>query len=831
MPLNDPVPSSAFDVLQRNAEDLDKYLNQDTGSFQNRTGDVLTPIPVVVGQVDAAKTQAIADIGSDVGDVETAKNSALSNISQYAGQVDTARIAGLADIASDVAAVESSKNAAASDINADVATIEALRLSSTTLINADVNEVDSAKNTAINTTIPGYVAAVQSDANTAINTEIPAIVSTVQSDAATAINIEIPAIVGTVQADASDAIGTEIPAIVQQVQSDANFAVTTEIPAIVADVDASSVAGQADIAANVAAVQDYADNAINIEIPAQIARLGLEYPPVAYTAGLTLDSYTKTYSYSGAIYIWGGTLGTVTTGAFDETGWQPVQGDLQLRSDVTSGSSLIKDVKHTNTLTSAATITGAYEGQLFNIVSVDGNWSASGDRPAGGGNFAFTTVAKTPDGVNILACTNGWLVRCADSVEQSSVIGLADEFNKKITIGEAQPPRFAAFGGQLKKLKKCLSDPLQQRVGIVFLGDSITWGRTLPENLPTDPRSKQLTDPRDGYASPSWVNEVKRYIGQNYANGDAGVTSNWVGSPSGEAIVNFESDHLLYPREQPFSFAVSGSSQSATEAAIATSPTGYQFILSDGDITRASYQEVSFNFTGDQFTLVYTCVNLDAGKYDLYVDGVLIGNFDTSVAGGAIDGRGDNRIVHTFGYVRDKAVTIRTNNTGLTGTRRVRLSGIEITKKITVTNNGINGADALSYFNNAIPAAITQFDNFAFLQLGTNDRISVSNTPKGVQGFQRNLTPLVDQILLYSDLIIMCAPPVTNSAPPTYSFDMQQARGKLIEEAERRAVDFVDNYSAYIGLSLSDYLADGVHPNEKGHAIIKRNIIGAIEQS
>lgn len=54
MPLNDAVPSQAFDVLQRNAEDLDKYLNQDSGTITNRTGDILEPIPSINNQLQAA---------------------------------------------------------------------------------------------------------------------------------------------------------------------------------------------------------------------------------------------------------------------------------------------------------------------------------------------------------------------------------------------------------------------------------------------------------------------------------------------------------------------------------------------------------------------------------------------------------------------------------------------------------------------------------------------------------------------------------------------------------------------------------------------------------
>lgn len=54
MPLTDPVPSSAFDVLERNVQDTDKFVNQETGTFTNRFGKVIKPIPVIEAEAIAA---------------------------------------------------------------------------------------------------------------------------------------------------------------------------------------------------------------------------------------------------------------------------------------------------------------------------------------------------------------------------------------------------------------------------------------------------------------------------------------------------------------------------------------------------------------------------------------------------------------------------------------------------------------------------------------------------------------------------------------------------------------------------------------------------------
>ena len=60
------------------------------------------------------------------------------------------------------------------------------------------DQAEAAANTAINTTIPGYVTAVDSTKNTAINTTIPGYVAAVEARKNTAINSEIPAAVALV---------------------------------------------------------------------------------------------------------------------------------------------------------------------------------------------------------------------------------------------------------------------------------------------------------------------------------------------------------------------------------------------------------------------------------------------------------------------------------------------------------------------------------------------------------------------------------------------------------------------------------------------------------
>ncbi len=64
MPLTDPVPSSSFDVLERNIQDTDKFVNQETGTFTNRVGKVIKPIPVIEAEaLEISKSLGWAPVG------------------------------------------------------------------------------------------------------------------------------------------------------------------------------------------------------------------------------------------------------------------------------------------------------------------------------------------------------------------------------------------------------------------------------------------------------------------------------------------------------------------------------------------------------------------------------------------------------------------------------------------------------------------------------------------------------------------------------------------------------------------------------------------------
>jgi lysophospholipase L1-like esterase len=397
-------------------------------------------------------------------------------------------------------------------------------------------------------------------------------------------------------------------------------------------------------------------------------------------------------------------------------------------------------------------------------------------------------------------------------------------------------PKRHIFGGQLAKLKESLANPLEQITGIVFVGDSITWGRTLAENAVFDPRDGTLSDPRDNFASPSYVNEFKRYLGANYAFNATPVLYNWPASLSGEAIAEYTVQHVLYPKDGDFSYSVTGTSVSTTETATPASITGFQFRL-DAASTGTGEHTVSFPFTGDRFTLAFGATT-DALDYELFVDGVSKGVFSTTPGvAGVVEGNNNQR-EHVFNYVRNKTIQIKTRQAGYVGTGKLRLEGVIVNKKIRITNQGINGATTTTYKNYNLAGntfsdgeAVGPQDNFVFCQLGTNDRITRTDTPKGENKFKSNLKLALDKITPLANVILMCANPAVDESTSTYSFNMQRCRDVIFRTAKENNIDMIDNYAVFGGIDMNVVTSDGLHPNNIGMQVIARNIINSLEYS
>jgi lysophospholipase L1-like esterase len=393
-------------------------------------------------------------------------------------------------------------------------------------------------------------------------------------------------------------------------------------------------------------------------------------------------------------------------------------------------------------------------------------------------------------------------------------------------------PANHTYGGQLAKLRESLNNPFEQITGICLIGDSITWGRTLPDNAASTPRSGALTDPRDDFTSSSWANKFKRHIGAMYFENTTPVLTNVAGALSGQAVATYSKNIDLFTMGGGFTYTVLAGSVFTSRSATAGALLGYRHTVLLNDTESAA---IDFTFTGSSFTLYYTCLatlNTNA-SYELIVDGISQGNFNTA---DGVPNTNQNSFTHSFGYVRNKVVRLRVFwNAGGAASQNLNIEGIRIPKKVVITNQGIIGTTSRLYGTTMLPAALATYDNFAFVMLGTNDRIktaspALADMPNDQLSFRGHLSNVRTQLVALADVVFMCANPATEDAS-TYCFTQQVAKSVIEKIAKENSHDFIDNYSIFSNTPSTTFTADGLHPNALGMGMIAENIIAALEQA
>jgi lysophospholipase L1-like esterase len=257
--------------------------------------------------------------------------------------------------------------------------------------------------------------------------------------------------------------------------------------------------------------------------------------------------------------------------------------------------------------------------------------------------------------------------------------------------------------GQLRRLIADIYDPLVQNFGVVFIGDSITWGIGATGTSATDPRDGTLSDPRDYATTPSYVNQVKAAIGVMLGNGVTTTHSNWPASPSGQAITTHTKQINLYPRGARYEFVIHGVC-TVVDTADANALCNQKQIISINPGVD-NYVELTFPFTGDGFDMVFGCLG-NGGKYYVIADGVEYGPYSTRDGDDGYTGGYSRVRTHTFPYMTDGTIVIKAvHYDNVSGGNGVYIEAIRVTKTVRITNQGISGATAKSYFTYNMPAS------------------------------------------------------------------------------------------------------------------------------
>lgn len=380
------------------------------------------------------------------------------------------------------------------------------------------------------------------------------------------------------------------------------------------------------------------------------------------------------------------------------------------------------------------------------------------------------------------------------------------------------------------KIKAALTNPLFQFLGLPLLGDSITWGMTASGMALETPRAGVLADPRSNGTSASWANLLHKFLGAEYYDDAAATEAAWPGSPGGVAQFTYNKTVDLFPATGDFSYTNSNTAGGkgawttpayATESLLGKALNAVVTLSSDN-------LRLAWRMTGYEFDLVHAQLS-NGAKYELLVDGVSQGIFSTQT--------GDTGNAVAFGYVtthslggfrRNALVELRVVPGDVARTT-LRIEAIRIKRVLRVTNQGIIGTNTWNYLG-MLATAVRDDDSFAFLQLGTNDRVvqRTSGNTAGQASFAANIITLVNALEARGiGPILCCAGAVTADAAPTYVFSMGQVRAVLQQIAATRKLPLIDHYAVtrpLVRAGNTTWLADGLHPNDSGHLLMFNTI-------
>lgn len=380
-------------------------------------------------------------------------------------------------------------------------------------------------------------------------------------------------------------------------------------------------------------------------------------------------------------------------------------------------------------------------------------------------------------------------------------------------------------GGQLLKLKQALASPLSQTIGLAFIGDSITWGLGASASGPSDPRTGQLSDQRNTRSAKSFANTVREWLAREYFPGAAMDVGIWPGSSGGDARFAYSAKNstLIALNDPTMTFTgtwVDGYDSSATVGTYKTA---------NPNISGAGEYSLTFKMTGLFFDLVFAAYTKGA-KYKVYVDGSQLGGeypTDNTVLGVPVQ-FGYKRRHYVGGQNREVTVKIELIN-DYPNYYVFRMEAIEISRQFRVINQGIIGLSSKQVVDRVIPTGIEDTVNFAFVQIGTNDRNMpyYLGQPSNVATLRKNIYDIVSALTAKKvNVVLMCANNTTDT--PLY-YGMAEVRGAISSVAKELKVDFIDNYAATnTARNLDALLVDKLHPNDAGYAVMARNIINCI---
>lgn len=359
---------------------------------------------------------------------------------------------------------------------------------------------------------------------------------------------------------------------------------------------------------------------------------------------------------------------------------------------------------------------------------------------------------------------------------------------------------------KMKNLYKELSNPFIFKLGMVLIGDSITWGSGSTQKSPYQPRNGTYTDVKNNMVNNSWANLLHKYIGKSFF----GETAEQADKTT-EGTIIYSKEYNLGFDESPY---VTHGGEIETRFT-STTLLGAQYFMPIN-----SY--IEFNVVGDEINLNYSSTS-STSDYELFIDDVSKGTFSTSGSASYTNVR-----KHVFDFGSHK---IKIKNVSLSGV--LRLEGLSVKKEFIYKNAGIIGSSSDDWQKGNAKGlydhAFSPYDRHTIIQLGTNDRTKDGwSEPNSPSSSMRLISSIINDIKTDKpniSIYISCANDVGHDESDR-AFTMKEVRDLNSNVAVFNNLPFIDNYSATLEFDKNLILDDGLHPNDAGYYIMARNFIG-----
>lgn len=362
---------------------------------------------------------------------------------------------------------------------------------------------------------------------------------------------------------------------------------------------------------------------------------------------------------------------------------------------------------------------------------------------------------------------------------------------------------------------------------ICLVGDSITWGVGATGTAATDPRTGELTDPRNNLTSPTWANLFRDYL-----------IANFCALAGGEVLQN-PSPGVGYARRW-----VEGDFTTEDRFRYISRSSGLDLpkpIVSGGSIDNATYRRaldipannsdraLEFKFYGDQAEFYFAGLSTDPGAtFSVEVDGIVIGTY--SHYRSPSQWRQVQAINTTFGQH-----TVRIWNNSNTQQLRCELG--RHNRRLQVRNQGIIGVQSSRWLpTGTLWSGIAATDNIVLCQLGTNDRIGASGFSLRPQKLRDNLNTIGAALKAAGKVVVLATPPKAAPTsdfpivpPPQYNFDTADAAQAVRLAAQDLKVSVIDHFQNF-SIDYATLLADGIHPNDAGYMVIFNAWVSKIKE-